>query len=214
MDQYKTSFIYLKLDAEKFQTFHCPRPIQCGISMVSLFKLLKTINNSDVISLYIEKDDDQNLGIQIENQDKKSMSLSKLRLLDIDSERIVIPDILFDSVYTMLCSDFQKTCRDLASISDKVNFHSNGDVFVMSVDGTFATQTIQIGVSDKEESSELVHIGEFKLKNLNFICKSSGLCPTIEIFLKPDFPIILVYSVAALGSVKFGLCPNAVETNN
>ncbi len=180
MDRFKTAFIHLKLDSDKFETYYCAKPFPIGLNMISLHKLLKTINNSDIVTLYVEKDNDQCLCIEITNKEKKSRSLSKLKLLDVDDNKIIIPDIMFDCVYNMQCSDFQKNCRDLATIAETVKVYSNGDVFKLEVAGTFAEQSIQIGTSDKTD--DFVFIGEYQLKYLNLFCKSSGLCPTIEIY--------------------------------
>jgi proliferating cell nuclear antigen len=184
--------------------------------MISLYKLLKTINNHDVISWYIEKKDDQNLCIKIENKEKKSVSLSKMRLLDIDVQYLNIPDILFGSIVTIPCSEFQKYCRDLYQISDKVNiyYHNNSsnndyNVFIMHTTGTYAEQTIQHGEFENDTQSELSHVGEFQLKYLNLFCKSAGLCTSVIIYLQKNIPIILHFAVSDLGSVKFGLSANA-----
>lgn len=208
IDSKKIAFVHLQLEAEKFENFHCPTQFTIGVNMLSLHKLLKTISNSDIITLYIEKEDFHKLGIRIENTDKKIRSTSRLKLLDLDEDGLTIPDITFDSVFNMPCQDFQKHCRDLNTIADVVCVYSRGDVFTMSAEGDFAEQEIEIGEetedSKKRESSL---IGKYPLKYLNLFCKSSGLCPTIEIYLKENFPIILIYAVANLGQVSFGLAP-------
>jgi proliferating cell nuclear antigen PCNA len=104
MDESKVAFVYLKLEAERFENYHCPNPITIGVNMLSLHKLLKTIGNTDIITLYIEKENTHKLGIKIENQ--KTVSNSKLKLLDLDEEGLAIPDIRFDSVFNMPSADF------------------------------------------------------------------------------------------------------------
>lgn len=208
IDTKKIAFVHLKLEAEKFTNYYCPTQFTIGVNMLSLHKLLKTISNSDIITLYIEKDNEHKLGIKIENAEKKIRSTSRLKLLDLDEEGLSIPDIIFDSVFNMPCVDFQKHCRDLATISEMVEIYSKGDVFTMYANGDFAEQEIQIGEETEESKSKKPSlIGKYPLKYLNLFCKSSGLCPTIEIYLKETYPVILVYSVANLGSVRFGLAP-------
>ena len=53
--------------------------------------------------------------------------------------------------------------------------------------------------------------GKFSLKNLNLICKSCNLGPSLEIFIKNGYPLIVVFSVANLGTLKFGLAPLVKE---
>jgi len=70
MDPSHTILIHLKLDATKFEKFYCEQDITIGISMLCLFKLIKIMSNSDTLTLYVEKDDMNRLGIKIENGEK------------------------------------------------------------------------------------------------------------------------------------------------
>ena len=58
-------------------------------------------------------------------------------------------------------------------------------------------------------------IGTFSLKFLNLFCKSSTLCATIQLYMKADFPLVIIYSVADLGTVKYCLlgCGNTEDEN-
>lgn len=210
MDGSKVTLVHLMLQADQFENFYCQEQTVIGVNMLSLFKLLKTIGNTDIVTLYIEKEDRHKLGIKIENKEKSIISSSKLRLLDLDEDIISIPDVEFDSVITMPCVDFQKYCRDLSIISESVTITSKGNVFTLFASGDFAEQEITIGetqsglvISKKEAEVS----GRFPLKYLNLFCKSSGLCSNIEIYLKAHYPLILVFNCASLGTLNFGLAP-------
>jgi proliferating cell nuclear antigen PCNA len=212
MDQKKVAFVHLKLDAEKFDNYYCPEQITIGVNMISLHKLLKTINNSDIITFYVTKTDDHKLGIKIENKEKKITSSTKLKLIDLDNDAIRIPVITFESVFSVPCTDFQKHCRDLFSISENVDIYTkyNDKAFTMEAIGGWAEQEIEIGGRDVADTADdkKKFIGTYSLEYLNLCCKASGLCPSVEIFLKEnEFPILLSYSVAAIGMLKIGLAP-------
>lgn len=52
-----------------------------------------------------------------------------VKLMDIDSEHLGIPDQEYSCVITMPSNEFQKTCRDLALFSDSLNIKATkGDV--------------------------------------------------------------------------------------
>jgi len=212
IDKNRTAFIHLKLEAKQFEQYYCPRPFRCGISVTSLHKLLKSINNSDVVTLYVEKDV-ESLCMKIENEEKKSTSRPKLRLLDVNICSLDIPSIEFDYTHTMQCSDFQKHCRDLLLVAEEVDIYSNGPVLKMDVKGSYGENTIEIGKDEESLDKEFVFIGRYSLKYLSLVCKSSSLCQTIMIYLKPEFPIILEYSVASLGAIKFGISPIKIFDN-
>lgn len=211
MDKSKTAFVHLKLEASKFEYYHCPVQTSISINLTSLHKLLKTLNNADIITLFILKSDEEKLGIKIENKEKKIVSISRLKLIDLDNEGYQIPSTKFDNVYTMQCGDFQKHCRDLGTISEYVNIYTknNGDYFTMFSNGDYAEQEIQIGEPTTLIDDEPVFIGQYEIKFLNLFCKATGMCPTIEILLKENFPMILIYSVADLGCIKLGLSPKS-----
>ena len=73
MDSAHTVLVYLKLDADKFESFFCKEKYVVGISMINFFKLIKTMTNNDTLTLYIDEDDSDKLGIKIENGDKNSI---------------------------------------------------------------------------------------------------------------------------------------------
>ena len=214
MDGSKITIVHLKLEADKFEQYYCKTATQIGVNMLSLFKLLKSIGNNDTLTLYIEKTDTHNLGILIENKDRNLKNDIKLKLLDLDDAILEIPSVEFDSVITMPCVDFQKYCRDLSSISDLVKISSEGSIFSMEANGDFAHQTINIGETSNGlviSKKETPVSGVFPLKYLNLFCKSSSLCSNIELYIKESFPLIMVYSVANIGSLKYGLCPRSEE---
>ena len=214
MDGSKIALVHLKLDSDKFEQYYCPSTTQIGVNMLSFFKLLKSISNNDTLTLYIEKTDNHNLGILIENKDRSLKNNIKLKLLDLDDAVLEIPHVSFDSVITMPCVDFQKHCRDLSAISDIVKISSQGNLFSMEAKGDFAEQVITIGETSNGlviSKSDAAVSGKFLLKYLNLFCKSSSLCSNIELYIKESYPLILVFSVANLGSLKFGLAPKSED---
>jgi len=71
MDSVSYCFGHLKLEAENFDDYNCEQKIIVGVSMLNLFKLIKTMTNNDTLTLYIERNDINRLGIKIENGEKK-----------------------------------------------------------------------------------------------------------------------------------------------
>lgn len=214
MDGAKIALVHLMLDANKFEKFYCKTPMFIGVNMLSFFKLLKTIGNNDTVAFYIKSRDTNNLGIVISNKDKSFKSDIKLKLLDLDNIVLKIPDVTYDSVITMPCVDFQKYCRDLLFISDVVTISSQDNTFTMFAKGDFAEQEITIGettnglVMSKNDNKVS---GQFPLKYLNLFCKSSNLCSNVKLFLKDKFPLIIIFDVANLGSIKYCVAPKTEE---
>ena len=76
MDQTHTVLIHLNLESNKFESFYCEKPVKIGLNMTNLFKLIKTMGTNDNLSLYLEKENTNQLYILIYNDDKKILQLN------------------------------------------------------------------------------------------------------------------------------------------
>lgn len=208
MDGSKSAIVHVKLLASQFEKFECSNPVVMGVNMLSLFKILKSIKNNDVIS-FLVREDTTKLIIKIQNKEKQTEIISTLKLLDIDENLLHIPNIEFDSILTIPASDFQNHIRDLSVISNEITIKTDEESIILEVDGDFASQSIKI---NKKSTSLTMNRSKetcntFNLKYLLLFTKSSNLCNTIEVYLKSNFPIIILYNVANLGQLKFCLAP-------
>jgi proliferating cell nuclear antigen len=136
-----------------------------------------------------------------------------LKLIEINEATIHIPRVEFPSVITMPSATFQKVCREMSNISDKIEITSQGDRLILGCDGEFADQeTVMKETTDgmhfmKQENPKDIIQGVFNLNHLILFTKCSGLCNTIEIYLKNEYPLIILYRVASLGEIKLCLAP-------
>ena len=53
MDSTHVALVHMKLHANKFERFYCPKQKVCGVSVMRLFKLLKTMTPNDTLTFYI-----------------------------------------------------------------------------------------------------------------------------------------------------------------
>lgn len=209
IDKNKSAFVYLKLEASKFDTYYCPKQMSISISLIKFYKLLKSVNTNDIITFFITKDDEEKLGIKIENKEKKFSSISKIKLIDLNDENIDIPSTRFENIFQIQCNDFQKFIRDFKDSYDTVNIYTknNGNTFSIVAIGNETEQEIIIG--ENNDNLDRVFIGNYELRYLHMFCKASGMCPIVEILVKENHPLILIYSVADLGTIKLGLSPKS-----
>jgi len=218
-DNSKIVLIHMKLHSENFEHYHCKDKVKIGINMNNLFKLIKVMNNNDILSLYINENDPNKLGIRIMNEDKNSQTSFKMNLLDISEEEIKIPPAEFETELTLPSSDFQKLIRDMTNIGDCVDIKSVSDSLIFECVGDFASQeTILNEAQDKNKSEGLKFSvttdpdkpiqGVFSLKYLVLFTKCTNLCNLIHMYIKNDYPLIIKYTVANLGDIKLCLSPN------
>ena len=218
-DNSKIVLIHMKLHSENFEHYYCKDKVKIGINMNNLFKLIKVMNNNDILSLYINENDPNKLGIRIFNEDKNSQTSFKMNLLDISEEEIKIPPAEFETELTLPSSDFQKLIRDMTNIGDCVDIKSVGNSLIFECNGDFASQeTILNENKDKNNSEglkfsimskpEIPIQGIFSLKYLVLFTKCTNLCNLIHMYIKNDYPLIIKYTVANLGDIKLCLSPN------
>jgi proliferating cell nuclear antigen len=211
MDGTHTILVHLKLKADRFDEFYCPKKHVLGINMINFFKLVKTLQNNESIVLYMLKSDTTKLGIEILNGEKQMTTNFMMNLIELDVRPIDIPPVHFPSVITMPAVDFQKVIRDMHGLGETVEIQSASHQLVFRCRGDNADQeTIfcigQNGLSRKEFSSEIVQ-GNFFLKHLVLFTKCTTLCTDISLHLKNDYPIIVEYNVAGLGEIRLALAP-------
>lgn len=223
IDTSQTVLINLKLDAKNFFTFKCTKKrILAGVNLSCLYKLIKSMDKRDILSLYIEHDDKSNLGILIKNADAKKETKYNLKLLDLDDVKIAIPDVIFDAVVTMKSSEFHKICREMSQIAEYVELQCLADKFIFKCKGEYASRETTYKNSEDESDDSSVNIkhasstnktcpeivqGVFELKNLVMFSKCASLCTDIEIYLKNDYPLVIKYTVATLGRILLCLSP-------
>jgi len=214
MDSTHSILIHMKLDAENFEFFHCPKKMLIGVNMLNFFKLIKTMNNSETLTLFIEKENENKLGILIHNSEKNTQTVYKLNLLDIEDENIKIPPAEFETELSLPSSDFQKIIRDMVNIAENIEIKSIGSQLLLNCEGDFASQETILGETNNglkfnQVSPKSLPIqGVYSLKYLVLFTKCTGLCNQINLYIKNDYPLVIKYAVASLGNIKLCLAPN------
>lgn len=208
VDGTTTAIVNLFLHSEKFEEYICTDSINIGLNLASVFKILKGIKNTDTISFTIFKNDTNNMVLTSQNSDKRAIIRSKIKLLDMDEKIYSIPDIHFDSYITMPSTDFQTYISDLSNISTEIEIKSSSNNMTMTAKGDFAEQSITINeTNDKIPNNVNEHSGIFNIKYIQLFTKSTNLCGTVEIYLKSNYPLTVLYNVANLGVLKYCLAP-------
>jgi proliferating cell nuclear antigen len=217
MDKSHTIIVHLHLHAQNFEFYECKKEkIVIGVNMVHLFKLITSIDNNDILTIYIENSDYvdgfvSHLSLNFANNAITQSKTLKLKLLEPDSDELEYPDIKFSTVLNLPSTDFQKIIRDSYALSDKIEIKSVGNEILFNCSGQFATSEIyraetsgSIEFITKQDATKIVQ-GEFSLKNLSHFIKCTNLCSQIELYLENDKPIIVKYNVASLGEIKLCL---------
>ena len=218
-DKTHTILVNVILHSHKFEQYLCkPDKIIVCANTLHLFKVISTMSNDDTLSMYIDNADYHDgivshLGLQYDNGDIKQCYSQKLRLIEPDTEELVVPDVEYSTVINLPTADFQKIIRDLNGISDRIEIKSVGNDLIFSCEGNFASSRIfrtesagNMEFIQKPDASVIIQ-GEFSLKSLSHFIKCTPLCSHLEMYLGNDLPLIVKYDVASLGEIKLCLAP-------
>ena len=213
VDETHIVLTYLRLNADKFEYFYCPSKFILGVNMIYLFKLIKTLSNTDSLTLFLPASNPNKLGIRAENAEKQTTNTWMMKLFDTNVDNIEMPNIQFTSIINMPSSDFQKICRDFNALAEKLEITCSGSDLIFKCIGDFVdgetvilseSQTAGVKVQKLGSDTEIVQ-GIFELKYLTMFTKCTNLCPSIELYLKNDYPLVLRYMVANLGEIRLVL---------
>jgi proliferating cell nuclear antigen len=221
--------VRIHLEADKFCYYKCEpnndkNYITIGVNMANINKIIKASEGDSCLCMSQDQDKQSELIIEFINSVKKFTSKYSLNLLDLKEDNIVIAKQKFDFVITMPSNDFHNLIKNMSIISEKVDIKficsNTGYSLIFSCIGEFASQesvfyglnneqsnsTINVLNTD-EESKENIVQGVYALNALSLFSRCSSLCPTIELHIKNDSPLVIKYRVADMGSVHLILSP-------
>lgn len=221
MDETHTVLTRVMLFADNFNEYECNRDRKViGLSVTNLCKYQKSITNDDTIGWYLLENDENHLGISVENSVINQSSHKRLKLLELDEENIEISDQQYPFMINMPSLDLQKICRDMKHINsddDEIDIKQHKNQLIFYTSGDSGDQTTVREPGSNSSSLQLVktsdtegYQGVFSLsKMIDFTkCTNLGGAPTIvQIMMKNDYPLMLNYPVADLGYITLCLAP-------
>lgn len=165
-------------------------------------KVVKTAGNDDTITIASD-DDADTLGLKFESPNGERESEYQLKLMDIDSEHLGIPDTQYDAVVKMPSNEFQRICRDLLILNESVNIDvtKEGIRFMAQGDlGTGSTLVKPGGSVDKEDEGTTIDLQQpvqltFSLKYLSNFTKATPLASQVSLSMSADVPLLVEYKV-------------------
>jgi len=217
MDTSHVSLINLLLRADGFEKFQCHRPLSLGLNLAAMTKVLKCAGNDDSLVLKAEEASDV-LKFTFESQKGDKVSNFELKLMDIQGEALGIPDTKYSAKIKMPSTEFQRICRDMATMGDSVTIEARKDGVKFSVAGEIGNGSITVKQNNAVDGEEATTITlsepctlTFALRYLNYFVKATSLSDTVTLSLSPDLPLVVEYEIDPLGYVRYYLAPKIDE---
>merc|ERR1712007_312639 len=166
------------------------------------------------------QNDADSVNFQCESGDDDRISDFDLKLMQIESEHMEIPEQHYKVVAKMPSAEFQKICRDLKEFGETMQMKASKEGITFSVQGDVGAGNVMLKPRESEKPEEKVTLtvhepvtATFALRYLVNFAKAAPLCGTVELGLGPDAPLLVKYSldVTDNGHMQFYLAPKIDE---
>lgn len=211
MDTSHVCLVALEMLPAVFEDFQCDGPMSLGVPLASLARVLRCVSPEDRLTLRAQ--DATRLSLTCVHSDESRTFEMSLQLMSIEAERMCIPDGDDDDLQLELPSaEFQRLCRDLASI---------GDTATLSCDGLGDASAVRFTASGElgEASWELrpapgrkvvassPYSQSFALRYLAEFTKATPLAQNVSIRASHSRPLRVSYSIGADSGLTYFLAP-------
>jgi len=213
MDTSRVALVSFFLQADGFAEYRCDRSLSLGINLNSLTKIMKCANSDDRVTIKAD-DGAATATFTFESPSSERVSQFTLKLMEINQQRLGIPQTDYKATVSMSSAEFQRISRDLSMIGDSVTLAVKKDSILFSVTGDIGEGNIclrQGGSADRGDvtvvdCSEPV-TANFALKYFNNFTKATALSNTVTLQLFPGLPLNVQYKMDELGFIRFYLAP-------
>lgn len=219
------SITYIKLDANKFESYYCKEPIIIGVDTSTLFKTIKSTNRRETITLSMDVNSTDKLRIDLTDLFQGKNKGVEIPLLALEEKMIDLKPMNFDYIISMPATQFQQIIKDIHLLDGKiVEIKSINKQLIFSCNDGIAdykSAITEIEDSVNKDQKELLKQngedirsvkftksntnivqGRFKLSFLMNFIKASHLCESMNILLTNDKPLVLEYFIADLGILR------------
>ncbi|KAI8337325.1 proliferating cell nuclear antigen [Blakeslea trispora] len=214
MDNSHVALVAMLLRSDGFDPYRCDRNLPLGINLTNLGKILKCARNDDILTIKADDDGDA-LTMIFESKDSDKISEYDLKLMDIDSEHLGIPETAYEAVITMSSARFQEICRDLSGLSDSVAIECTKEGVKFSSDGEIGKGAVTLKASssvDDDDDATVIELQQavsmtFSIKYLVNFTKATPLSSRVSLNMSADVPLLVDYKLDNLGYVRYYLAP-------
>jgi len=219
MDSSHVSLVSMLLRAEGFEPWRCDDSCQLGVHLDHLMKLLKCMHAKDSVELNY-KENGEDLDFIFKSPNEERVSHFSLKLMEIDTEHLGIPETDYQTCVSMPSSEFMRVCRDLASFGDTLTIHVTKDEISFAVAGDMGNGTMSIrnSTATDEEQPEATVIDSkdeisqaFALRYLQHFTKATPLSKVVTLRMTADVPLLVEYQIDELGYLRYYLAPKIDE---
>ena len=198
------------LDVNNIEYFYAKGTVTAGVSMKILHHMIRCMTSGDFMEWSIYEDEPHRMYIEISNSERRTKTVNSIKLLDLDVEDIVIPQVEFDRVVSMPSSELSKHVREMATVSNFITIKGTRTTLELIAEGEMSTSHITIEPTasglhwrHSEEGDDIQ--GKYLAKYIERFTRNS-LANNVELFLKDNYPLIMRFEVS-IGCLRCCIAP-------
>lgn len=200
MDNSHVSIFEIKLPSTWFDEYLVNDDIIIGINTNILFKVLNTRDKSHNLRIYLNENNSDKLEINLLSDDSNILNLNyEIPLIEIDSEVMSIPQMEYQAELSFPSLVFSTLIDQMKMFGTDFSISCSEEQVQMSSESV-DTGKMSTNVPIDDLNSYAIDEGEildmsFSLTHLKNICLYSRISKEIEIYLKREYPIKLIYQL-------------------
>jgi len=224
MDTSHVSLVSILLKSDgSFERYRCDRNLTLGMHLGNLSKILKCASNDDVVTIKAADEADK-ITLTFEAKNESEISEYEVKLMNLDSEYLGIPDTEYIVDITIPAQKFQRICKDLGQLGDSITISCAKDGVRFAANGELGSGNIKLNKTasaDKPEEAVVIKMQEpiclsFAAKYLNHFAKATPLASKVQLQMAPDVPLVVKYVIededgSEIGHISYYLAPKIDE---
>ena len=215
MDPSRICLLKLSIKKENFDDYQCSKESKVGLNLDDLDKILKRSAASD--SVIIDFDEkDQKIKIKMQREGMSRTRTFSLALLDIEIEEIPMDNLLkieYPSKWVIDTQFLIEAIKDAEIYSEILNISAaEGKGLIFSSTGQIGEMEYNLGEDDLIENEiSGTSSGAYSLTFLKAILKIASITEKLEISLKTDHPLKMIFDLLEGGQLSYFLAPRVEE---
>ena len=209
MDNSHICVYELILQSSWFQVWDITEPQVFGLSLPIFNKILHIC--SDKQSIHIHSDNNEDLQIDFTCDEKGEFDKHlKMPLMDIDTDRLHIPDMDYEVDIEMDSKKFKNLIDELANFNETLNIVCNENQVVLESSSSEGTMNVVITTDDIDllavvEGKEIN--SSFGIKYIAQMCQFHKVTTNCAIHITEGMPLQLKYEIDEECMMRFYLAP-------
>ena len=207
MDDSSTSMCVLTIDGTRIESYLCEKEsLVAGFSLLDLQRTLNFAERNDSMAMCIPLESDTAY-FKFGSRRMDKMAQVDIKLLDLQEEHLVVPDLEYAAVAVMPSKEFARVVYAMAGLGPTCQICITKDGIAFSADSAIGQSRIRLrGELAKTTVTDMV-VHSFSSNMLCLFAKAAPLAMQVTVSMSPTAPLFVEFKTMDGGSLKYYLAP-------